>query len=104
MRGRQMDLLRTAMGYRALAVSAASEGDLDRAKSYLDLAMKNAVRRQSQHEIAKTELIEADLLRPQLSKSDHDRLVSSAQEAFDAMGMDWNFAHHLAGAEERSAV
>jgi class 3 adenylate cyclase/tetratricopeptide (TPR) repeat protein len=89
-RGRGADLIGVAMAYRALARDASSRHGRGRAMHYLGLAMKVAERRGSAHEIASTQLCEAEIA---CSLGDGARarlLLDRAMPAFEHMHMAWH--------------
>ncbi len=94
-RYRQMDLLGTAMAYRALAVSAAETENFARAEVYIDRAMVNAQIRQSRHEIAKTNLFRVELLGHLMPEAERDRLIEITRKAFEEMKMDVYLARSM---------
>lgn len=90
-RARQRDLIGVAMSYRALARDAALLRP-DAARRYIELALKTARARDSMHEIAVTQLCEAEIA---LMHGQHPRataLLDEAAAAFEAMLMHWHLA------------
>ena len=92
MLSRQMDLLGCTMAYRSLAIMSAQRQNQNGVEIYLDRAMRHAKERQSRHEIAKTEMLMAELFVGKLRHGERDRLLDSAEQAFGAMAMDWHLA------------
>jgi len=83
-----MDLLGTSMAYRALAATAAGAEDYRQADAYLARAMVNAQRRQSRHEVAKTNLFRIELLGHLMSEPARERLTDDTRAAFSDMKMN----------------
>ncbi|NCT84518.1 MAG: AAA family ATPase [Comamonadaceae bacterium] len=82
-RGRQHDWIGGAMAYRAAARLAAGVGDAARARRYLDLARGAGAQRNSAHEAAVTELLEAELRLDEGWQAARDH----AQREFERLGM-----------------
>lgn len=95
LRARHRDLIGVAMAYRALARAAASLHDRRRAQHYLALAMRTARTRQSAHEVAVTQLCDAELELTLDDRARARRLLDEAMPAFEEMGMRWHFDEAL---------
>lgn len=89
-RAGQRDLIGVAMSYRALARDAAAAQRFDAARRYIALALRNARERGSAHELAVTQLCDAEiaLLHDQPARA--DALLDAASTAFDALAMGWH--------------
>ncbi|MDM0117381.1 AAA family ATPase [Variovorax sp. J22R133] len=109
-RGRLGDFLGAAMSYRALALEAASRRP-GRVAHYLEKAMKIARLRDSAHEIALTQLCEAEIAWRHRGQRP-DALLDEAMTAFARMGMAWHLAEATrlqssiaaAGRDESAAI
>ncbi|MCG2592199.1 AAA family ATPase [Ramlibacter sp. XY19] len=89
LRARQGDWLGVAMAYRALARDAADRSPA-RAEHYLRQAYQTARVRDSAHELAVTQLCEADVAWRLNQAERAHRAVEAAIAAFDRMRMDWH--------------
>jgi class 3 adenylate cyclase/tetratricopeptide (TPR) repeat protein len=87
LRARQRDLLGAAMTYRALARSATTP---KHERRYLELAMQIAVKRQSAHEIALTQLADAELAIARGDVASAAKNLDDALPAFERMNMAWH--------------
>ncbi|MEJ8835398.1 ATP-binding protein [Ramlibacter sp. AN1133] len=88
-RGRQGDLLGLAMTYRALARDAAQHCP-DRVDHYLQLATQASRQRGSAHELAATQLCDAQLAWQAGDGPRATALLGEATAAFTRMGMAWH--------------
>jgi class 3 adenylate cyclase/tetratricopeptide (TPR) repeat protein len=95
------DLLGLAMAYRALARAAGDAQQWDSVQQYLALAMKTALSRTSRHEVAVTQLCEAELAAARGDRGQAERLLDAATPAFEAMDMRWHLER--AGRTRRAA-
>ena len=90
LRSRRHDRLGEAMAYRAMARASASGHNRKPPEVYLALAMKNALARGARHEIAVTQLCDAQI-RVACGKHAHvAELLDQAETLFEAMGMAWH--------------
>ena len=94
-RARQHDRLGEAMGCRALARAAAKAHEPATAQHYLALAERSAQLRGSRHELAVTQLCEAEICLIEDRRRASLAPLDAASEAFAAMAMPW----HLQQAE-----
>jgi len=90
MRARAQDRHGEAQGCRALARLAASRGEPDRARHYLDAADRAADFRASPRERAVNWLARAEIAAIAGRAADARALVESAAEAFEQMQMAWH--------------
>ena len=90
LRARKRDLIGVAMAYRALARLAAAANDSEAASRYIALALKTARARDSAHEVAATQLCEADIALARGERSRGAALLDEAQPAFESMSMVWH--------------
>jgi class 3 adenylate cyclase/tetratricopeptide (TPR) repeat protein len=91
-RARADDRLGEAMACRALA-RAAAQGDGERPpEHYLALAMKAAREKGARHEVAVTQLCEAEIQLARGARAAAAALLDQAEAAFAAMHMDWHLA------------
>ncbi|WP_086919694.1 ATP-binding protein [Variovorax sp. JS1663] len=88
-RARERDLLGVAMTYRALARDAAARRP-DAARRYIERAYATARARDSAHELAVTQLCEAEIALQQGQAPRAFALLDKAAAAFDAMFMAWH--------------
>jgi class 3 adenylate cyclase/tetratricopeptide (TPR) repeat protein len=89
-RSREGERLGEACAYRALARLALRDGDVVRASSWLDRAVRSADLRESRREAALNLAAEADLLRWQGNTAAAIDLTQQARSEFVAMGMRWH--------------
>jgi hypothetical protein len=78
------------MAYRAMARASAFGHNRKSPEIYLALAMKNALARGARHEIAVTQLCDAQI---RIACGKHARvteLLDQVETSFEAMGMDWH--------------
>ena len=96
------DRLGEAMACRALARAAADDPDgaEESPDHYFDLSLASAEIRGSKHEIAVTQLHQAEYLIKKNSRSDATELLDNARKAFESMRMDWHFQKAAALAKE----
>jgi hypothetical protein len=90
LRGRQHDRWGEAMAYRAMARASAAGHGRTSPEIYLALAMKNALARGARHEIAMTQLCDAEM---RVARGEHEHVVELLDQAeglFEAMGMSWH--------------
>ena len=89
-RARQRDLIGVAMTYRALARDAATARRFEAARRCIAQALQTARARDSAHEVAVTQLCEAEiaLLHDQPGRA--AALLDAASAAFDSLGMAWH--------------
>ena len=90
LRSRQHDRLGEAMAYRAMARASAAGRNRKSPEVYLALAMKNALARGARHEIAVTQLCDAEI---RVACGEHAHvaeLLDQAESLFEAMGMSWH--------------
>lgn len=90
MRERNHDRIGVAMAYRAMARASAAGQNRQSAEHYLGLAMNNARARGSPHEIALTQLCEAEIRLAGEQRTQAAALLDQAGAAFDAMAMTWH--------------
>jgi tetratricopeptide (TPR) repeat protein len=89
-RKRELDRLGEPMAYRALArMSAAGQGRKP-AQHYLALAMSAAQARDSPHEVAVTELCQAEIASAAGEREQALACLDRATAAFEAMDMPWH--------------
>lgn len=91
-RGRRGDRIGQAMAYRALARGAAAGEGSRPASHYLDLAMKTAHLRGSPHEVAVTQLCDAQIRLGRGELAPARSLLDEAAGAFEALQMPWHLA------------
>jgi class 3 adenylate cyclase/tetratricopeptide (TPR) repeat protein len=84
------DRIGAAMALRAMARASAAGQNRKPAHHYLGLATENAVSRNAPHEVAVTQLCEAEISLAWGAREDARRLTESAASAFAAMGMTWH--------------
>lgn len=89
-RGRKADRLGEAMACRAMARSSAQGRDRQSADHYLALAMKVARTRESPHEIAITQVCQAEIELSAGNAALARDLLDQATVSFGALGMDWH--------------
>jgi ATP/maltotriose-dependent transcriptional regulator MalT len=96
-RGRRQDRIGEAMAYRALARAAARSQTRKPAEHYLAMAMRTAEARGARHEIAVTQLCEAEILIAQGDRAKALARLDQAESAFDTMKMNWHLgeSHRL---------
>ena len=90
MRTRQGDRLGEAMTYRALAEMASAHNAPKRVEHYMKLAMESAEARQSRHELANNQFLQAKLA---MKHNQFDRASYYLEQArihFQEMGMAWH--------------
>lgn len=92
MRARKHDRLGEAMAFRALARAAALGKDRKPAQRYLDGAMEAARLRGSPHEVAVTQLCQAEIELARGASAQAAALLEQAGSAFGAMEMAWHAA------------
>jgi hypothetical protein len=80
------------MSQRALALDWAGKGRLDLAQRYTDAAYATARRRESAHEHAQTQCVEARLFLARGLRTEAGRLLDDALGAFARMDMPWHAA------------
>jgi hypothetical protein len=90
-RGRKHDRIGEAMAYRAMARTSAAGQNRKPARHYLDLAMKTARLRGSSHEMAVTQLCEAEIRLAEADCITAAALLDQAGTAFQALAMPWHF-------------
>jgi tetratricopeptide (TPR) repeat protein len=95
-RGRRGDRIGLAMACRAMARAAQASGRPDAAQRQLACAYRVARGRGSAHELAVTQLAEAELAAAAGASAHSRALIDQAVTAFDAMAMDWHLAQALA--------
>ena len=91
-RARRSDWLGVAMSQRALALDALACGQLDRAQRQVDAAYATARRRESAHEHAATQCVEARVWQAAGRAAEAGRLLDAAHAAFVRMDMRWHAA------------
>ena len=89
-RGRSRDRIGEAMAFRAMARASAAEQNRKPAEEYLARAMNNALARGSPHEIAVTQLCDAEITLARGQRAQASALLDQAECAFDAMAMAWH--------------
>lgn len=89
-RGRRADLIGVCTAYRALARDAASQQQSGRTLHYIGQAMKVAQRRGSAHEVASTQLCEAELACALGDAGRARLLLDRVMPAFERMQMAWH--------------
>ena len=94
-RARRGDRIGLAMACRAMARDAQAEGREDVARRQLACAYRVARARDSAHEIAVTQVAEAELAVCTGARQRARHLIDEAARAFEAMGMDWHLEHAL---------
>ena len=90
LRSRRHDRIGEAMAYRAMAVAAAAGHNRRPAEQYMVLAMRSALSRGSPHEIAVTQLCEAEIRQAHGERGQAAALLDKAQAAFDGLAMTWH--------------
>ena len=90
MRSRKHDRIGEAMAYRALARASAAGVSGKPADHYLALAMQNAVARGSAHEVAVTQLCDAEIKLARGQSAPAAALLDQAEAAFEALKMPWH--------------
>ncbi len=95
-RARHSDWLGVAMSQRALALDWLARGQPERAQRYIAAAYATARRRESAHEQAQTQCVEARWLLACGRGGDARRLLDQATAAFERMDMRWHAAQALA--------
>ncbi|MBC7471628.1 MAG: AAA family ATPase [Ramlibacter sp.] len=91
-RARAQDRHGEAMGCRALARMAASQGNVERARHYMAAADRAAAFRQSPRERAVNQLAGAGLALAAGAAGQAKALAEIAAQAFEALQMDWHLA------------
>jgi len=94
-RGRRGDRIGLAMACRAMARAAQAAGRPDAARRQLACAYRVARGRESAHELAVTQLTEAELAAAAGSAARARGLIDEAAAAFDTMAMQWHLAQAL---------
>ncbi len=94
LRSRQHDLLGVPMAYRALARGAVAHRP-DRARHYVELAMKAAQQRKSAHEVAVTQLCAAEIAFRQGLTEQARVSLDPATLAFREMSMPWHLGEAI---------
>ena len=89
-RGRKRDRIGEAMAYRAMARASAAGQNRKPAPHYLDLAMETARVRQSLHEVAVTQLYDAEIRLAIADRVAAAALLDQAGAAFQALAMHWH--------------
>jgi class 3 adenylate cyclase/tetratricopeptide (TPR) repeat protein len=90
LRSRQHDRLGGAMAYRAMARASAAGHDRKSPELYLALAMKNALARGARHEIAATQLCDAEIRFACGEHAHVAKLLDQAESLFEEMEMSWH--------------
>jgi tetratricopeptide (TPR) repeat protein len=90
LRSRKHDRLGEAMAYRAMARASAAGHNRKSPEVYLALAMKNALARGARHEIAVTQLCDAEIRVACGEHAHAAELLDQAERLFEAMGMSWH--------------
>jgi len=90
MRSRSQDRIGEAMAYRALAVAAAAGQNRRPADRYLELAMRSARARGAPHEIAVTQLCEAEIRLARGEAKQAAALLDVAAATFASLAMMWH--------------
>jgi hypothetical protein len=94
-RGRRGDRIGVAMACRAMARAAHAAGRPDAARRQLACAYRVARWRDSAHEVAVTQLAEAELAAADGAAARARALIESAAAAFESMAMDWHLERAL---------
>ena len=94
-RGRRGDRIGLAMACRAMARAAQDDQRPDAAQRQLACAYRVARGRDSAHEFAVTQLVEAQLAATVGEAARARRLIDQAAAAFDTMAMDWHLTQAL---------
>ncbi|HWH83665.1 MAG TPA: AAA family ATPase [Burkholderiaceae bacterium] len=94
-RGRHGDRIGLAMACRAMARAAQEAGRPDAARRQLACAYRVARGRDSAHELAVTQLADAELAIDAGAAPRAHGLIDAAARAFDAMAMEWHLAQAL---------
>jgi hypothetical protein len=94
-RGRRGDRIGLAMACRAMARAAQEGGRFDAAQRQLAWAYRVARGRESAHELAVTQLVEAELAAAAGKAACARKLIDQAAAAFDTMVMDWHLTQAL---------
>lgn len=89
-RGRRQDRIGEAMACRAMARASAAGQSRKPAQHYLTLAMDNALSRGSPHEMAVTQLCDAEIRAARGERAGTAALLDKAEAAFEAMKMAWH--------------
>jgi class 3 adenylate cyclase/tetratricopeptide (TPR) repeat protein len=90
LRSRRHDRIGEAMAYRAMAVAAAAGHGHRPAEQYVTLAMQSARARGSPHEIAVTQLCEAEIRQASGEREQAAALLDKAEATFEALAMAWH--------------
>jgi predicted ATPase/class 3 adenylate cyclase len=90
LRSRKHDRLGEAMAYRAMARASAAGHNRKSPEVYLALAMKSALARGARHEIAVTQLCDAEIRVACGEHAHATKLLDQAERLFEAMGMSWH--------------
>ena len=90
LRARNHDRIGGSMACRAMARASAAGKNRHPAEYYLALAISNAQARGSPHEIALTQLCEAEIRLASEQRSQAAGLLEQAGDAFEAMAMTWH--------------
>jgi hypothetical protein len=94
-RGRRGDRIGLAMACRAMARAAQAAGRPDAAQRQLACAYRVARGRDSAHELAVTQVAEAELTAAAGAAAHARRLIDQAAAAFETMAMQWHLAQAL---------
>ena len=94
-RGRRGDRIGLAMACRAMARAAQAAGRPDAARRQLACAYRVARARDSAHELAATQLAEAELALAAGATARSRGLIDQAAAAFDSMAMAWHLTQAL---------
>jgi class 3 adenylate cyclase/tetratricopeptide (TPR) repeat protein len=90
MRRRNHDRIGEAMAYRAMALTSAAGQSRKSAELYLALARSSAFARESPHELALTQLCEAEIRLGRGQRAQAASLLDQAGSAFEDMAMSWH--------------
>ena len=79
------------MAYRAMARASAAGQNRKPTRHYLDFAIETARVRQSLHEVAVTQLCDAEIRLAQADRAAAAALLDQAGDAFQNLAMHWHF-------------
>jgi class 3 adenylate cyclase/tetratricopeptide (TPR) repeat protein len=90
LRSRHRDRIGEAMTYRALAVASAAGQGRKPPEMYIALALQSARARGAAHEVAVTQLCDAEIKLAREERAQAITLLEQAETAFNAMAMTWH--------------
>jgi hypothetical protein len=90
LRSRHHDRIGEAMTYRALAVASAAGQGRKPPEMYIALALQSARARGAAHEVAVTQLCDAEIKLARGERAQAITLLEQAESAFNGMAMTWH--------------